>query len=62
MVILDVFCGCGGNAIAFVKLPPSIISLIICVDIDRSKLHKAAHNASIYHIPPIAYCSSRRIA
>jgi trimethylguanosine synthase len=52
MVILDAFCGCGGNAIAFAKLPPSIVSLIVCIDVDRTKLQKAAHNASIYNIPP----------
>eukprot|EP00580_Thalassiosira_gravida_P019610 CAMPEP_0201662086 /NCGR_PEP_ID=MMETSP0494-20130426/4283_1 /ASSEMBLY_ACC=CAM_ASM_000839 /TAXON_ID=420259 /ORGANISM="Thalassiosira gravida, Strain GMp14c1" /LENGTH=766 /DNA_ID=CAMNT_0048140373 /DNA_START=189 /DNA_END=2489 /DNA_ORIENTATION=+ len=52
MVILDAFCGCGGNAIAFAKLPPSSISLIVCIEIDRTKLRKAAHNASIYGIPP----------
>lgn len=52
MVILDAFCGCGGNAIAFAKLPESTVSLIICIDVDRTKLRKAAHNASIYNIPP----------
>jgi trimethylguanosine synthase len=52
MVILDAFCGCGGNAIAFAKLPASVVSLIICIDVDRTKLRKAAHNASIYNIPP----------
>lgn len=52
MVILDAFCGCGGNAIAFAKLPSSVVSHIICIDVDRTKLRKAAHNASIYSIPP----------
>ena len=52
MVILDAFCGCGGNAIAFAKLPSTVVSHIICVDVDRTKLRKAAHNASIYNIPP----------
>ncbi|KAL7548663.1 hypothetical protein ACHAWF_011942 [Thalassiosira exigua] len=52
MVILDAFCGCGGNGIAFAKLPSSVVSLIICVDVDREKLRMAAHNASIYCIPP----------
>mmetsp|Transcript_2242 Transcript_2242/g.4826 ORF Transcript_2242/g.4826 Transcript_2242/m.4826 type:complete len:592 (+) Transcript_2242:118-1893(+) len=52
MVILDAFCGCGGNGIAFAKLSSSAISLVVCVDLDRSKLRKAAHNASIYGIPP----------
>ena len=52
IVILDAFCGCGGNAIAFAKLPPSSVSRIICIDVDRQKLRMAAHNASIYSIPP----------
>lgn len=52
MVILDAFCGCGGNAIAFSKLPFTVVSLIVCIDLDRTKLRKAAHNASIYRIPP----------
>ena len=52
MVILDAFSGMGGNAIAFAKLPASIVSLIVCIDVDRTKLRKAAHNASIYNIPP----------
>mmetsp|Transcript_14699 Transcript_14699/g.31372 ORF Transcript_14699/g.31372 Transcript_14699/m.31372 type:complete len:657 (-) Transcript_14699:175-2145(-) len=52
LVILDAFCGCGGNAIAFAKLPPSVVSLVVCIDVDRTKLRKAAHNASIYNIPP----------
>mmetsp|Transcript_22106 Transcript_22106/g.27908 ORF Transcript_22106/g.27908 Transcript_22106/m.27908 type:complete len:301 (-) Transcript_22106:8-910(-) len=49
-IILDAFCGCGGNAIGFAKLDPSDIRLIICVDIDRYKLRMAANNASIYGI------------
>lgn len=52
VVILDAFCGCGGNTIAFAKhLPPNERSLIVGVDIDRNKLRMAAHNASIYGIP-----------
>jgi 16S rRNA G966 N2-methylase RsmD len=51
IVVLDAFCGCGGNAIAFGKLPPDKISFVVCVDIDRSKLRKAAYNASLYDIP-----------
>ena len=49
MVVLDPFCGCGGNAIAFAKRPE--ISLVVCVDTDLSKLEMAANNASIYKIP-----------
>lgn len=51
IVILDAFCGCGGNSIAFGKVPSNIISKVVCVDTDRSKLLKAAHNASLYDIP-----------
>lgn len=50
LVLLDAFCGCGGNAIAFAKIPS--FTLIVCIDIDRNKLRMAAHNASIYGIPP----------
>lgn len=51
IVLLDAFCGCGGNSIAFGKIASSSISKVICVDTDRSKLLKAAHNASLYGIP-----------
>jgi trimethylguanosine synthase len=51
VVILDGFCGCGGNAIAFGKIPSNVVSKIVCVDTDHSKLLKAAHNASLYGIP-----------
>eukprot|EP00978_Attheya_sp_CCMP212_P006154 scaffold13850_cov50-Attheya_sp.AAC.3 len=49
-VVLDAFCGCGGNAIAFAKQPN--VSLVICIDTDRTKLEKAANNALLYQIPP----------
>ena len=45
------FTGCGGNAIAFGKLPSNIVSLVVCLDIHRDKLRNAAHNASVYNIP-----------
>ena len=51
IIILDAFCGCGGNSIAFGKIPSHLISKVVCVDTDRSKLLKAAHNASLYGIP-----------
>ena len=51
LVVLDAFCGCGGNAIAFGKLPDSFIKTVVYVDIDRNKLRMAAHNASLYNIP-----------
>lgn len=49
-VILDAFCGCGGNAIAFANQNASDVDKVICVDIDRSKLKMAANNASVYGI------------
>lgn len=48
MVILDAFCGCGGNAIAFARRPE--VTLVVCVDTDRNRLKMAAKNASIYNI------------
>ena len=51
LIVLDAFCGCGGNAIAFAKRPANQISLVVSVDIDRSKLRKAAYNACLYGIP-----------
>ena len=51
-VVLDAFCGCGGNGIAFSKVPVDRIALVVCVDTDRNKLRMAAHNASLYKIPP----------
>lgn len=50
IVVLDAFCGCGGNSIAFARLPSSFISIVVCVDVDRTKLRMAAHNAGIYGI------------
>lgn len=50
LVILDAFCGCGGNAIAFARHPD--VSLVVCVDLDQKKLEMAASNAKIYEIPP----------
>ena len=49
IVVLDAFCGCGGNTIAFAKQPNITV---IASDVDRTKLRKAAHNAAIYQIPP----------
>lgn len=51
MVLLDAFCGCGGNAIAFGKLSPCLVSLIVCCDISLDKLRNAANNAAVYGIP-----------
>mmetsp|Transcript_12898 Transcript_12898/g.24221 ORF Transcript_12898/g.24221 Transcript_12898/m.24221 type:complete len:652 (+) Transcript_12898:298-2253(+) len=53
IVLLDAFCGCGGNSIAFAKLhqDETPLSMVVCVDLDRKKLRMAARNASIYEIP-----------
>ncbi|GFH45878.1 trimethylguanosine synthase [Chaetoceros tenuissimus] len=52
LVLLDAFCGCGGNSIAFAKLSSNLpVSMVVCVDLDRNKLRMAAKNASIYGIP-----------
>jgi len=51
MIVLDAFCGCGGNLIAFAMKPFEDISLVVCVDIDKQKLKMAANNASVYEIP-----------
>ncbi|KAL7525815.1 hypothetical protein ACHAXR_003975 [Thalassiosira sp. AJA248-18] len=58
IVILDVFCGCGGNSIAFARLNnvekkdtkqvPHV--KVIAVDNSLSRLRMAANNASIYGI------------
>ena len=52
-IILDPFCGCGGNVIAFARnhgANSKEISLTVCVDHDLEKLRMAATNASIYNI------------
>lgn len=49
LVVLDAFCGAGGNAIALAK--QSNVSLVICVDLDKDKLLLTAQNAKIYEIP-----------
>ena len=48
VVVLDPFCGCGGNAIAFASRPQ--VRMVVCVDIDVEKLKKAHHNAAIYGV------------
>lgn len=50
MVILDAFCGVGGNGIGFALQEG--VECVICVDIDREKLKMAANNASIYKVNP----------
>jgi trimethylguanosine synthase len=49
VVVLDLFCGCGGNAIQFAL--HDAVDLVVCVEKDESKLEKAASNAAIYGVP-----------
>ena len=55
ITILDVFCGCGGNSIAFARLnnvqkkdEPHV--KVIAVDNNLNRLRMAANNAAIYNI------------
>ncbi|KAH8358689.1 hypothetical protein KR093_001730 [Drosophila rubida] len=45
-IVVDAFCGCGGNAIQFAKT----CRRVIAVDIDANKLAMAKHNAAIYGV------------
>ncbi|ORZ10808.1 RNA cap guanine-N2 methyltransferase-domain-containing protein [Absidia repens] len=45
-IVIDAFCGCGGNAIQFA----STCQRVIAIDIDPVKLHCARHNAKIYGV------------
>lgn len=45
-IILDGFCGAGGNTIQFALMPST--ALVYAVDIDPRKIELARHNASIY--------------
>ncbi|KAI8854990.1 RNA cap guanine-N2 methyltransferase-domain-containing protein [Chytridium lagenaria] len=50
-VIIDAFCGMGGNAIQFAKTAKKVdISKIIAIDIDPLKLQCAKHNAQLYGV------------
>ena len=66
IIILDAFCGCGGNTIAFARWndrhpvdsgqqhphgPRPARVKVIAVENDLSRLQMAAHNASIYNVP-----------
>lgn len=51
-IIVDAFCGCGGNSIGLARRKSTEIKLVLCIDIDRSKLKMAANNASIYGVEP----------
>lgn len=45
-IILDGFCGAGGNTIQFALLPTT--ALVYAIDIDPKKIELARHNATIY--------------
>ncbi|XP_060648283.1 LOW QUALITY PROTEIN: trimethylguanosine synthase-like [Drosophila nasuta] len=45
-IVVDAFCGCGGNAIQFAKT----CRRVIAIDIDANKLEMAKHNAAIYGV------------
>lgn len=45
-VIVDAFCGAGGNSIAFAKTCEKVIA----IDIDPQKIELAKHNAQIYGV------------
>eukprot|EP00548_Thalassiothrix_antarctica_P018024 CAMPEP_0194194590 /NCGR_PEP_ID=MMETSP0154-20130528/75669_1 /TAXON_ID=1049557 /ORGANISM="Thalassiothrix antarctica, Strain L6-D1" /LENGTH=559 /DNA_ID=CAMNT_0038919035 /DNA_START=48 /DNA_END=1728 /DNA_ORIENTATION=+ len=47
-VVLDAFCGCGGNSVAFARQPE--VSLVVAVDSDKKRLELAAKNASVCNI------------
>jgi trimethylguanosine synthase len=49
MVVMDAFCGCGGNAIAIARRPE--VLLVVAIDCDRQKLELAASNAAVYDVP-----------
>jgi predicted RNA methylase len=45
-IVLDCFCGCGGNSIAMAE----ICNNLLAIDIDPDKIKKIAHNAEIYGV------------
>ncbi|XP_004536715.1 trimethylguanosine synthase [Ceratitis capitata] len=45
-LIIDAFCGCGGNAIQFART----CNRVIAIDIDPIKISMAKHNAKIYGV------------
>eukprot|EP00557_Chaetoceros_sp_GSL56_P005109 CAMPEP_0176499486 /NCGR_PEP_ID=MMETSP0200_2-20121128/12953_1 /TAXON_ID=947934 /ORGANISM="Chaetoceros sp., Strain GSL56" /LENGTH=520 /DNA_ID=CAMNT_0017897909 /DNA_START=69 /DNA_END=1631 /DNA_ORIENTATION=+ len=49
-IVLDAFCGVGGNALGFAL--EKDIALVVCVDVDLNKLKMAAKNASVYDVDP----------
>ena len=47
-VVLDLFCGCGGNAISFARHPS--VSRVVAVELDAARLAMARHNACVYGV------------
>ncbi|KAJ1461031.1 RNA cap guanine-N2 methyltransferase-domain-containing protein [Pelagophyceae sp. CCMP2097] len=45
-VVVDAFCGCGGNAIAFAAAGAHVVA----IDIDEARLAYARHNARVYDV------------
>ena len=45
-VVLDAFCGCGGNSIAFARAGFRVLA----VDLDQQRLEMARHNAVVYEV------------
>jgi predicted RNA methylase len=45
-VLLDAFCGCGGNAVQFART----CGRVIAVDLDPLRLEMARHNSHIYGV------------
>ena len=48
MLVMDAFCGCGGNTVAYANRPE--VALVIAIDVDRAKLKLAANNAAVYNV------------
>jgi len=49
VIVLDAFGGLGGNTIALAARPE--VALVVCVELDESRLQRAAHNCSVYSVP-----------
>lgn len=53
VVVVDAFCGCGGNAIALARHPG--VRLVIAIDASRERLHMAASNARHHSLHVVGY-------
>lgn len=49
-VVLDLFCGCGGNAVAFAR--QTGVTRVVAVELDGARLAMARHNAALCGVPP----------